>query len=95
MACNRQALSRRRQQQCIQGQRSGFKCKWQLSFADPGHTITLLGVKDLIVVQSADAILVCHKDCAQEVKAMVQKFLKTTLSLPSYFLNHHAQLLGN
>jgi len=43
-----------------------------LSYAEAGHTITLLGVKDLIVVQSGDATLVCHKDCAQEVKSLAQ-----------------------
>jgi HAMP domain-containing protein len=29
-------------------------------------------VKDLIVVQSGDATMVCHKDKAQEVKALAQ-----------------------
>ena len=44
-----------------------------LSYANPGHTITLMGVKDLIVVQSEGATLVCHKDCGQEVKTLAQK----------------------
>ena len=44
-----------------------------LTFSDSDHCITLLGVKDLIVVQSGDATMVCHKDCAQEVKALAQK----------------------
>ena len=57
----------------FKGNGVALKAGSNLSFADPGHTITLLGVRDLIVVQSADATLVCHKDCAQEVKAMVQK----------------------
>ena len=43
-----------------------------LTFSEDGHCITLLGVKDLIVVQSGDATMVCHKDKAQEVKALVQ-----------------------
>lgn len=43
-----------------------------LSFAEAGHCVTLLGVKDLIVVQSADATMVCHKDCAQQVKKLAQ-----------------------
>jgi len=34
--------------------------------------VTLLGVKDLIVVQSGDATMVCHKDCAQQVKKLAQ-----------------------
>jgi len=44
-----------------------------LAFAEDGHCVTLLGVKDLIVVQSGDATMVCHKDRAQEVKALAQK----------------------
>ena len=43
-----------------------------LTFSESGHCITLLGVKDLIVVQSGDATMVCHKDRAQEVKALAQ-----------------------
>ena len=44
-----------------------------LTYAEPGHTISLLGVKDLIVVQSGDATLVCHKDCAQQVKELAKQ----------------------
>ena len=43
-----------------------------LTFSESGHSITLLGVKDLIVVQSGDATMVCHKDKAQEVKVLAQ-----------------------
>ena len=43
-----------------------------LTFSEDGHCITLLGVKDLIVVQSGDATMVCHKDKAQQVKALAQ-----------------------
>jgi mannose-1-phosphate guanylyltransferase len=39
---------------------------------DEDHLIALLGVEDLIVVKTADATLVCHKDKAQEIKALVK-----------------------
>lgn len=39
---------------------------------DEDHLIALLGVQDLIVVKSKDATLVCHKDKAQEIKALVR-----------------------
>jgi mannose-1-phosphate guanylyltransferase len=39
---------------------------------DDGHLIALLGVNDLIVVKTEDATLVCHKDKAQSIKALVQ-----------------------
>lgn len=41
-----------------------------------GHTIALLGVKDMVVVQTADATLICPKDRAQEVKRLVGKLRK-------------------
>lgn len=39
----------------------------------PGRLIALLGVEDLIVVETRDATLVCHRDRAQEVKALVKQ----------------------
>jgi len=40
---------------------------------DGEHTTALIGVEGLIVVQTADATLVCPKDRAQEIKALVRK----------------------
>ncbi|MDQ8195055.1 sugar phosphate nucleotidyltransferase [Coraliomargarita sp. SDUM461004] len=40
---------------------------------DAKHLVALLGVKDLIVVKTDDATLVCHKDKAQEIKELVKK----------------------
>ncbi len=57
----------------FKGSGSALDASGNLTYAEPGHTISLLGVKDLIVVQSGDATLVCHKDCAQQVKAMAQQ----------------------
>jgi mannose-1-phosphate guanylyltransferase len=39
---------------------------------DDAHLVALLGVKDLIVVKTEDATLVCHKDKAQEIKELVK-----------------------
>ena len=44
-----------------------------LTFSEDGHCISLLGVKDLIVVQSGDATMICHKDCAQQVKELARQ----------------------
>ena len=40
---------------------------------DDEHLVALLGVEDLIVVKTADATLICHKDKAQEIKALVKR----------------------
>lgn len=37
-----------------------------------GTLITTVGVSDLIIVQTQDAILICHKDQAQKVKNLVE-----------------------
>jgi len=39
---------------------------------DDDHLVALLGVKDLIVVKTDDATLICHKDKAQEIKELVK-----------------------
>ena len=39
--------------------------------ATRGKPVALLGVEGLAVVDSGDAILVCRRDCAQDVRAVV------------------------
>lgn len=42
-------------------------------FSDAGKNISLLGVSDLIVVQTADATLICHRQEAEKIKQLVAK----------------------
>ncbi len=44
-----------------------------------GRTIALCGVKDLVVVETADAILVCHRDAVQDIKKLTQQLPKELL----------------
>lgn len=44
-----------------------------------GGLIALVGVENLVVVQTPDAILVCHTDRAQDVKAVVERLRATGL----------------
>jgi mannose-1-phosphate guanylyltransferase len=44
-----------------------------------GRTIALCGVKDLVVVETADAILVCHRDAVQNIKQIVTQLPKELL----------------
>lgn len=57
----------------FKGEGIAVDSKGNLAFSEQGHCITLLGVEDLIVVQSGDATMVCHKDRAQEVKELARK----------------------
>ena len=43
----------------------------------PGKLVALIGVRDLIVVDSPDALLVCHRRQAQQVSALVEALEKT------------------
>ena len=42
-------------------------------FTDQPRTIALLGVSDLIVVQTADALLVCSRHEAEKIKQLVSQ----------------------
>jgi mannose-1-phosphate guanylyltransferase/mannose-6-phosphate isomerase len=42
----------------------------------PERLVALVGVQDLIVVDTPDAVLVAHKDCAQDVKYIVSQLKK-------------------
>jgi mannose-1-phosphate guanylyltransferase len=44
-----------------------------------GRLIALCGVKDLVVVETADAVLVCHRDAVQNIKQLVQQLPKELL----------------
>lgn len=42
-----------------------------LIYSDSGH-VAAIGLEDVVVVETADAVLVAHQDCAQEVKQAVE-----------------------
>lgn len=41
--------------------------------SEDDHLITLLGVRDLVVVRSGDATLICHKDHVEQLKPLTQQ----------------------
>lgn len=58
----------------IRGQAELLEASGNIIYSrDENHLVALLGVKDLIVVKTADATLICHKDKAQEIKALVNQ----------------------
>ena len=38
----------------------------------PGKLTALVGVKDLAVIETSDALLVCHRDQAQKITELVK-----------------------
>lgn len=47
-------------------------CRNNIAVGSSGHVLALLGVDDLIVVQTPDATLICPKNKAEEIKEMVK-----------------------
>jgi mannose-1-phosphate guanylyltransferase len=41
--------------------------------AEEGHLVAAVGVEDLVIIQSADATLVCRRDRVQQVKEVVRR----------------------
>jgi mannose-1-phosphate guanylyltransferase len=48
-------------------------CSGNIVISNDAHVVALVGVKDLIVVRTGDATLVCPKDRAQDIKALVKQ----------------------
>jgi mannose-1-phosphate guanylyltransferase len=44
-----------------------------------GRVIALVGVSDLVVVETADAVLVCHRDAVQDIKKLMPVLPKELL----------------
>ena len=56
----------------VLGSHVGFDTSGSIIVGDPKHVIATVGVKDLIVVQTPDATLICQKTQAQAVRKVVE-----------------------
>ena len=56
----------------IQGLSKGINTYNSIIFSEDEHLIATLGLRDLIVVHTPDATLVCKKDKAQDIKKLTQ-----------------------
>lgn len=68
----------------IQGNVIHRECERCLLTSDNKQLVATVGVKDLIVVSTADAVLVAGKDYAQEVKEIVNGLKKTDQTLTTH-----------
>jgi mannose-1-phosphate guanylyltransferase len=50
-----------------------------LIHAPANKIVATIGIEDLIIVDTEDALLICHKDRAQEVKKIVDKLKESDL----------------
>jgi len=66
----------------VRGQVLLHDCKDVIAFAE-GGLVAGLGVEDLVIVRTSDVTLVCRRDRAQEVRAIVER-LKARKGLDEY-----------
>lgn len=57
-------------------------CKNTLAWGDE-RLVALLGIEDIVVVDTADAVLVAHKDKVQDIKGIVEQLKSSGRSEPS------------
>lgn len=67
-------LARDSQGNIIHGLHRGIDTKDSIIFSEPGHLIATIGIRNLIVVHTPDATLVCNKDRAQQVRKLIEIF---------------------
>ena len=61
----------------ITGEVTSFESSGNIVEVPNGKLVALLGVKDLVIVESGNAILVCHKDYAQQIKEATKQISDT------------------
>jgi mannose-1-phosphate guanylyltransferase len=61
----------------ITGVVTSFESSGNIVEVPNGKLVALLGVKDLVIVESGNAILVCHKDYAQQIKEATKQIADT------------------
>ena len=62
----------------VRGTVLGVNAKNNIAISN-GRTVALVGVSDLVVVETADAVLVCHRDAVQDIKKLMPMLPKELL----------------
>lgn len=67
----RDILAARPEENIVKGRHVGIESNGNLIYSFSGKLVATAGVCDMIIIETGDALLVCPKDRAQEVKALV------------------------
>ena len=60
----------------VRGKHVGVDSHGNLIYSVTGKMVTTVGVRNMIVIETEDAILVCPKDRAQDVKKLVAELAR-------------------
>lgn len=72
-------LSKKKSDNIVKGRYSGVDSTGNLIFSYTGRLVGTAGLKDMIVIDTEDCLLVCPKDRAQDVKKIVERLQKEKL----------------
>lgn len=66
-------LSKNEEENVTQGKHIGVDSSGNLIYSLTGKLITTLGVKNMVIIETEDAMLICPKNRAQEIKKIIEK----------------------
>jgi mannose-1-phosphate guanylyltransferase len=72
-------LSNDKKENLIKGSHVGVESKGNLIYGFSGRLIATAGLRDMIIIDTEDCILICHKNNAQDVKKIVEQLKKKGL----------------
>jgi mannose-1-phosphate guanylyltransferase/mannose-6-phosphate isomerase len=72
-----EVLPKDKQKNIIHADNLNYQCEGVSVYSRSGRLICTLGLKDLIIADTPDALLVCHKEKAQDVKKIVDSLKKS------------------
>ena len=61
----------------VTGKVVSYESTGNIIVTEEGRSVAALGVTDLVIVESGNALLVCHKDYAQKLKEATKQFVDT------------------
>lgn len=72
-------LSKNEEENITRGKHIGVDSSGNLIYSLTGKLITTLGIKNMIIIETEDAVLICPKDRAQEIKKIIEKLKEEKL----------------
>jgi mannose-1-phosphate guanylyltransferase len=72
-------LSKNEEENVTRGKHIGVDSSGNLIYSLTGKLITTLGVKNMVIIETEDAIMICPKERAQEIKKIIEKLKEEKL----------------
>ena len=73
-------LSKKLEDNIVKGKHIGIDSHGNLIYSFSGKLIATIGIKDMVIIEDNDVILVCPKEKAQDVKKIVEHLKKLRMT---------------